>query len=86
MFIIFTFLRLQSDILSMTIYELICEEEQTELYNTLLSPVEEESQVSFSCHMRRGGIDSKQAQIYELIQFIGYFSKRCLKIPTPILF
>lgn len=59
----------------MTIYELISEDEQTELYNTLLSPVEEERQISFSCHIRRGGIDSKNAQIYELVQFVGYFSK-----------
>lgn len=64
----------------MTIYELVYEDEQTDLYNTLLSPIEEESQVSFSCHMRRGGIDSKQAQIYELIQFIGYFSKLKLQL------
>lgn len=62
----------------MTIYELIYEEEQTDLYNTLLSPAEEDSQISFSCHMRRGGADAKQAQIYELVEFHGYFSEYIL--------
>lgn len=50
------------------------EEEQSQLYNVLISPAEDEGQVTFSCHLRRGGPDSKQ-DLYELVQFVGYFSK-----------
>lgn len=51
------------------------EEEQSHLYNTLLHPSEEERQISFSCHLRRGDIDSKQSCTYELVHFVGYFRK-----------
>ncbi|CAH0547252.1 unnamed protein product [Brassicogethes aeneus] len=63
---------LPSEVLNMTIYELACEDEQTNLYNILLSPSEKERQVTFSCHLRRGGYNSK-IPCYESVQFVGYF-------------
>lgn len=62
----------------MTIYDLASEDEQTNLYNLLLSPSEEEKQVVFSCHLRRGGPDAKSPPTYELVNFVGYFSKSVL--------
>lgn len=64
----------------MTIYEMASEEEQTNLYNALLNPSDEEGQVSFSCHLRRGDVDSKQLPCYELVHFVGYFRKYVLII------
>lgn len=32
-----------------------------------------EDQVSFTCHIKRGGFDFQEDPIYELVQFIGYF-------------
>lgn len=63
----------------MTIYDMASEDEQTNLYNALLNPSEEEGRVSFSCHLRRGDIiDSKQPPCYELVHFVGYFRKYVL--------
>lgn len=62
----------------MTIYQLACEDEQTNLYNVLLNPSEKETQVTFSCHLRRGGYNSK-TPCYELVHFVGYFSKYSLQ-------
>lgn len=59
----------------MTIYDLASEEEQSNLYNILLSPSEEQGQITFSCHLRRGGSESKICTCYELVEFVGYFSK-----------
>ncbi|KAJ8919926.1 hypothetical protein NQ315_006455 [Exocentrus adspersus] len=64
---------LPSDLLSMTIYDLASEDEQTNLYNLLVSPSEEEKQIVFSCHLRRGGPDAQRPPTYELVNFIGYF-------------
>ncbi|XP_018570103.1 circadian locomoter output cycles protein kaput isoform X2 [Anoplophora glabripennis] len=64
---------LPSAVLSMTIYDLASEDEQTNLYNLLLSPSEEEKQIVFSCHLRRGGPDAKSPPTYELVNFVGYF-------------
>lgn len=64
----------------MTIYEMASEDEQTNLYNSLLNPSEEEGQVTFSCHIRRGDVDSKQPPCYELVHFVGYFRKYVLII------
>ncbi|KAJ8943592.1 hypothetical protein NQ318_006594 [Aromia moschata] len=50
---------LTSDVLNMTIYDMASEDEQSNLYNLLLSPSEEEKQVAFSCHLRRGGPNAK---------------------------
>lgn len=65
----------KSDVLNTTIYELASEEDQTNVYNILLSPSEEDKQVIFSCHLRRGGPGPKTSPIYELVHFVGYFSK-----------
>lgn len=65
----------KNDVLNMTIYEMATEEEQNTLYSTLLNPSEEEGQVSFSCHLRRGDRDPKQPDCYELVHFVGYFRK-----------
>lgn len=60
----------------MTIYELTSEEEQNDLYNILLrGPSNDEGQLSFSCHLRRGTSDALQTPDYELVHFAGYFSK-----------
>ncbi|XP_065162464.1 circadian locomoter output cycles protein kaput isoform X2 [Atheta coriaria] len=65
---------LPNDVLGMTIYELTSEEEQNDLYNILLrGPNNDEGQLSFSCHLRRGTSDALQTPDYELVHFAGYF-------------
>jgi len=32
-----------------------------------------EDQISFICHIKRGGLDFREESVYELVQFIGYF-------------
>ncbi|XP_074028259.1 circadian locomoter output cycles kaput protein Clock isoform X1 [Leptinotarsa decemlineata] len=64
---------LPGDVASTTIFELASEDEQTNLYNILLNPSEEEKQVVFSCHLRRGGPGPNSTPIYELVHFVGYF-------------
>lgn len=61
----------QSDLLSMTIYDLVYEEDQTAVYNALLGPGGPDGQVSFSAHLRRGG----DGPTYEFVHFVGYMSK-----------
>ncbi|CAH1989054.1 unnamed protein product [Acanthoscelides obtectus] len=65
---------LPSDLLNTTIYELVSEEERSDLYNVLLTPSDDEKQVSFSCHFRRSGPAEKNRHpTYELVSFVGYF-------------
>jgi len=70
---------LAADLLAMTIYDLVYEGDHSDLYNILLHPSpdpnndDEDEPVSFTCHCKRGGTDSKEEQIYELVQFIGHF-------------
>ncbi|KAJ9600067.1 hypothetical protein L9F63_009636, partial [Diploptera punctata] len=74
---------LPSDLLNMTIYDLVYEDDQSELYNVLLNPAStvdamhfsdsEESRVCFTCHLKRGGLDFEDEETYELVQFVGYF-------------
>lgn len=59
----------------MTIFELANEEDQNGLYNILAHPAEDESQVAFSCHLKRGGPDNEKSCYCELVHFVGYFSK-----------
>nr|UHH90571.1 clock [Pyrrhocoris apterus] len=65
-----------SDLMSMTIYDLICEGDHSELYNIILGPsadYDKENKLSFTCHCRRGGLDSKGDPIYEVVNFLGQF-------------
>lgn len=70
----------------MTIYDLVHEEEQQDIYNLLLHPpkavidplqngISAEHQVSFTCHVKRGSVEPSAAVSYEFVQFNGYFSK-----------
>lgn len=71
----------------MTIYDLAYDEDHSELYNVLLNPaaitdplqnnLTRENQILFSCHLKRGagGNDFCDGLTYELVQFVGYFSK-----------
>jgi len=34
-----------------------------------------ENRVSFSCHLKRGGLDFQKEDTFELVQFVGYFRK-----------
>lgn len=34
-----------------------------------------ENQVSFVCHMKKGGLEYRDEETYESVQFIGYFRK-----------
>lgn len=93
--------------MNMTIYDMVYEEDQSELYNLLVNPNSSidtvqyndnkgkmfidciqtkcslvfidlylsEGQISFTCHMRRGGLDLRDEITYELVQFVGYFRK-----------
>lgn len=60
------------EMLKMTIYQLIGEEEYTNIFN-ILNPSEEEKPISFTCHLKRGGSESKTDVLYELVHFLGYF-------------
>lgn len=62
-----------NELLNVTIFDLAGEEDQNNLYNVLLAPVEEDGQVSFSCRLRRGGSEAKEAPTYDLVHFIGYY-------------
>ena len=70
----------------MTIYDLVYEEEQQEIYNILLNPpkavidplqngISTDDQVSFTCHIKRGSVDNSSPVSYEYVQFNGYFSE-----------
>uniref|UniRef100_A0A8D8SI98 Circadian locomoter output cycles protein kaput n=1 Tax=Cacopsylla melanoneura TaxID=428564 RepID=A0A8D8SI98_9HEMI len=71
---------LPSDLLNSTIYDLVYEEDHSNLYNTLLNPTttvsndnEKENQITFVCHCKRGAMNSEEEITYELVQFVGYF-------------
>ncbi|XP_063910971.1 circadian locomoter output cycles protein kaput isoform X2 [Zophobas morio] len=64
---------LPNEVLNTTIYDMANEEEHSYLYNILITPSEEQGQVSFACHLRRGDSDSKQNPSFELVNFVGYF-------------
>ncbi|XP_031778624.1 circadian locomoter output cycles protein kaput isoform X1 [Nasonia vitripennis] len=72
---------LPSELTNTTIYEIALQEDQSHLYNTLANAsntrdqnsIKTEHQVSFTCHIKRGGLDFREEPIYELVQFIGYF-------------
>ena len=71
--------------MSSTIYDLAFEEDHSQLYSILLNPVcvlrplqggvSPENQISFTCHLKRGGLDYQEDVTYEVVQFVGYFSK-----------
>lgn len=74
----------------MSIYDLAFEDDHSDLYNLLLNPpsivdpvqdsITNENQVYFSCHLKRGGLNFREEITYELVEFVGYFSKTKLKI------
>ncbi|XP_066151380.1 circadian locomoter output cycles protein kaput [Euwallacea fornicatus] len=64
---------LPKDILDMTIFQLVCDEDHTGLYNILSHAREDDNQVSFSCHLKRGGSDSEKMLHCEMVYFLGYF-------------
>ncbi|KZC11045.1 Circadian locomoter output cycles protein kaput, partial [Dufourea novaeangliae] len=72
---------LPKELENMTIYDIIYQEDQSPLYNVLLNPansrdrrnIKKEDQMSFSCHIKRGGLNVQENPVYELVQFAGYF-------------
>ncbi|XP_062552405.1 circadian locomoter output cycles protein kaput [Armigeres subalbatus] len=74
---------LPSDLLNMTVYDMVYEDDQNDLYNILLNPaavvdplqtgISRENQVTFSCYIKRGTADYRTEVSYELVQFTGYF-------------
>ncbi|CAK9797663.1 Circadian locomoter output cycles protein kaput [Anthophora plagiata] len=72
---------LPNELENTTIYDITYQEDQSPLYNVLLNPagtrdrrnIKKEDQISFSCHIKRGGLNVQENPVYELIQFIGYF-------------
>lgn len=34
-----------------------------------------ENHVTFTCHLKRGGLDVQEEDTFELVQFVGYFRK-----------
>lgn len=81
-----TILSFQNDLLSMTIYDLVYEEEHQSIYNILLNPrkivldplqngIKPESQISFLCHLKRGSLEDPPKLSYEYLRFTGYFRK-----------
>lgn len=68
----------------MTVYDMVYEDDQNDLYNILLNPTTvvdpvqagiDRNQVTFSCYIKRGTADYRSEISYELVQFNGYFSK-----------
>lgn len=47
----------------------------TATYSSLAKIVFAEDQISFSCHIKRGGLNAQENPVYELVQFVGYFRK-----------
>lgn len=72
---------LPNELTNSTIYEIAYQDDQSHLYNVLLNPGnlrdqrnnKKDNQISFTCHIKRGGLDYFDQSIYELVQFIGYF-------------
>lgn len=72
---------LPNDLENTTIYNITYQEDQPHLYNVLLNPgsmrdrrtVKKEDQISFTCHIKRAGLNFQEDFVYELVQFIGYF-------------
>ncbi|XP_076245464.1 circadian locomoter output cycles kaput protein Clock [Calliopsis andreniformis] len=72
---------LPNELENTTIYDITYQEDQSALYNVLLNPVntkdrrniKKDDQISFSCHIKRGGLNAQENPIYELVQFVGYF-------------
>ncbi|XP_021914831.1 circadian locomoter output cycles protein kaput [Zootermopsis nevadensis] len=74
---------LPSDLLNMTMYDLVYKDDHSELYNVLLNPANtvdaihysdtKDNRVSFTCHLKRGGVSFQEEDIFELVQFVGYF-------------
>ncbi|XP_012246974.1 circadian locomoter output cycles protein kaput isoform X2 [Bombus impatiens] len=72
---------LPNELENTTIYDITYQEDQSPLYNVLLNPaitkdqrnIKQEEKISFSCHIKRGGINIQENPIYELVQFVGYF-------------
>lgn len=66
---------------SMTIFDIIYEEDQATLYSILSNSgqgvgscnIGKENQMEFSCHIRRGALDYREEPVYELVHFVGYF-------------
>lgn len=67
---------------SLTIFDIVYDEDQAALYNILsnadhsmnpLSNIGGENQLEFSCHIRRGALDNREEPVYELVHFVGYF-------------
>jgi len=68
---------LPDDLMNMTIYDIVIEEDHSQLYNMFLNPVtnvlyESNNQVSFMCHCKHGSLDGSVIS-YELVKFVGYF-------------
>ncbi|XP_063228612.1 circadian locomoter output cycles protein kaput isoform X2 [Bacillus rossius redtenbacheri] len=74
---------LPNDLLNMTIYDLVFEDDHSELYNILLNPSNalysqqygdvKENRISFSCHLKCGSHESQDEVMYEHVHFVGYF-------------
>lgn len=69
----------------MTIFDLTYEMDHESLLNIFLNPkpvieplqtdINSSNQITFCLHLRRGGIEKVDANAYELVKFVGYFSK-----------
>ncbi|XP_020278302.1 circadian locomoter output cycles protein kaput [Pseudomyrmex gracilis] len=72
---------LPNELENTTIYDITYQEDQPHLYNVLLNVgttqdrhiVKKEDQISFTCHIKRGGLNFREDFFYELVQFTGYF-------------
>ncbi|XP_015590609.1 circadian locomoter output cycles protein kaput isoform X2 [Cephus cinctus] len=71
---------LPNELSKSTIYEITYQDDQAQLYSILINhenPVDQsnrqDNQITFTCHIKRGGLDSQEEPVYELVQFIGYF-------------
>lgn len=68
---------------SLTIFDIVCEEDKASLYNILtncgnsinatVNNPRKENQIEFSCHIQCGMRDNREEVSYELVHFVGYF-------------
>lgn len=69
----------------MTIFDLAYEMDHENLFNIFLHPkpviesmqtdISSRNQISFFVHLKRGGVEESDTNSYELVKFVGYFSK-----------
>uniref|UniRef100_A0A0A9W299 Circadian locomoter output cycles protein kaput n=1 Tax=Lygus hesperus TaxID=30085 RepID=A0A0A9W299_LYGHE len=66
-----------NDLLALTLYDIVYEGDHAQLYNLFLNPAidcgNQDNELSFTCHCKRGNSDPEEQPVYETVQFLGQF-------------